>query len=62
MTIKYINPTYAIRTAPANGADQDLCNNLAYSGVHSVMAGYTDFSVGQIRNNTVMIPISLLIK
>jgi 6-phosphofructokinase 1 len=46
LTIKYLNPTYAIRTTPANGADTDLCHRLAHVAVHCVMGGYTDFSVG----------------
>lgn len=62
LTIKYLNPTYAIRTAPANGDDQDLCSRLANVAVHSVYAGYTDFSVGLVRNYPVMIPLDLLIE
>ena len=60
LTIKYLNPTYAIRTSPANSADTDLCHRLAHVAVHCVMAGYTDFSVGMVRNYPVMIPISIL--
>lgn len=62
LTIKYLNPTYAIRTTPANGGDTDLCHRLAHCAVHGVMAGYTDFSVGQVRNYPVLIPLQLLIK
>ena len=46
LTIKYLNPTYAIRTAPANGGDTDLCHRLAHTAVHCIQAGYTDFSIG----------------
>lgn len=62
LTVKYLNPTYAIRTAPANGGDQDLCHRLANTAVHCIQSGYTDFSVGLIRNYPVMIPLDLLIK
>lgn len=61
LTIKYLNPTYAIRATPANGGDADLCHRLGYTGVHSTQAGYTDFSVGLVRNYPVLIPIPLLI-
>lgn len=61
LTIKYLNPTYAIRTTPANGGDTDLCHRLAHTAIHCVQAGYTDFSVGQVRNYPVMIPLTLLI-
>mmetsp|Transcript_35649 Transcript_35649/g.54540 ORF Transcript_35649/g.54540 Transcript_35649/m.54540 type:complete len:130 (+) Transcript_35649:1282-1671(+) len=61
LTIKYLDPTYAIRTTPANGGDADLCHRLAHCAVHCVQAGYTDFSVGQVRNYPVMIPLNVLI-
>ena len=61
LTIKYLNPTYAIRSTPTNSSDAELCHRLAHTGVHSIQAGFTDFSVGCIRNQCVMIPISLLI-
>lgn len=60
LTIKYLNPTYAIRTTPANGGDIDLCHRLAHTAVHSIQAGYTDFSIGLVRSYPVMIPINLL--
>lgn len=60
LTIKYLNPTYAIRTSPANGADNDLCHKLAHTAVHSVMGGYTDFSAALVRETPVMIPLELL--
>lgn len=62
LTIKYLNPTYVIRTSPSNGGDTDLCHRLAYCAAHCIQAGYTDFSVGQVRNYPVMIPLDLLIK
>jgi 6-phosphofructokinase 1 len=36
LTIKYLNPTYTIRTVPANGSDADLCHRLAHTAVHSI--------------------------
>ena len=61
LTIKYLNPTYAIRTTPANAADNDLCHKLAHTAVHSMQAGFTDFSIGIVRNYPVMIPLDILI-
>ena len=29
LTIKYLDPTYTIRSVPANGSDSKLCHNLA---------------------------------
>ena len=61
LTIKYLNPTYAIRTTPANSGDADLCHRLGNTAVHSMQSGYTDFSVGLVRNYPVMIPLKLMI-
>ena len=61
LTIKYLNPTYAIRATAANGGDAELCQRLARVAAHSVQAGYTDFSVGLARATPVMIPLDLLI-
>lgn len=60
LTIKYLNPTCALRTTPANGADNDLCHKLSHAAVHCVMAGYTDFCIGLVRDTPVMMPLSLL--
>lgn len=60
LTFKYLNPTYAIRITPVNGGDTDLCHTLGYTAAHCVQAGYTNFSVGLIRNYPVMIPVELL--
>ena len=32
LPIKYLNPTYAIRTTPANSSDAELCHRLAHTG------------------------------
>ena len=46
ITLKYIDPTYAIRSVQANSGDTILCTRLAHAAVHSAMAGHTMFSVG----------------
>jgi len=56
-----LNPTYAIRTVAANAADVDLCHRLGHCASHCIMAGFTDFSIGLVRNYPVMIPLPLLI-
>lgn len=62
LTLKYIDPTYAIRSVPANAVDTIMCAKLAQNAVHGAMAGYTAFSVGVVRNSVSFIPISTLIK
>lgn len=57
VTIKYIDPSYIIRSAPANAGDSIFCNRLAYQAVHGAMAGKTRFVVGQVNNQLVYLPI-----
>jgi 6-phosphofructokinase 1 len=62
LTLKYIDPTYAIRSVPSNAVDTIMCAKLAQNAVHGAMAGYTGFSVGIVRNTVCWIPVTTLIK
>ena len=57
-TIKYIDPSYIIRSAPANANDSLFCNRLAYHAVHGAMAGKTNFVVGSVHKRFVYLPIT----
>lgn len=59
-TMKYVDPSYNVRSVPANAADSLYCTQLAQNAVHGCMAGYTGFSTGLVNNRTVYIPIPLL--
>lgn len=56
--VKYIDPSYMIRSVPANASDSMFCLILAQNAVHGAMAGFTAFSVGLVNNRVVYIPIS----
>ena len=58
VTIKYIDPSYIIRSAPANAGDSVFCNRLAYHAVHGAMAGKTRFVAGLVNDKFVYLPIS----
>ncbi|MDE3743682.1 ATP-dependent 6-phosphofructokinase [Maribacter polysaccharolyticus] len=58
VTIKYIDPSYIIRSAPANPGDSVFCSGLAYHALHGAMAGKTKFVVGVVNNQYVYLPIS----
>ena len=58
VTIKYIDPSYIIRSAPANPEDSVFCNGLAYHAVHGAMSGRTRFVVGRVNNRYVYLPIT----
>jgi 6-phosphofructokinase 1 len=57
MSMKYIDPTYMIRSVAANAHDSIYCTILAQNAVHGAMAGYTCFTVGLINNHYVYLPI-----
>eukprot|EP01036_Dinobryon_divergens_P022498 gene22498-30759_t len=60
-TVKYIDPSYMIRSVPANASDALYCMLLAQNAVHGVMAGYTAFSTGLVNNRVVYIPMPRLV-
>jgi len=57
ITIKYIDPTYMIRSVQANAFDSKYCAALAQEAVHASMAGYTGITVGKVDERYVMLPI-----
>jgi len=57
VTIKYIDPSYIIRSAPANPNDSMFCGLLAQNAVHAAMAGKTDFVVGHWNHQFTLLPI-----
>lgn len=59
-TVKYIDPSYMIRSVPANAADSMYCMLLGQNAVHGAMAGYTGFTVGLSANRVVYFPIEAI--
>lgn len=59
VTIKYLDPSYSIRSCPAAGADSVLCYRLARMAVHAAMAGRTDCVVGCLNDEYTLVPIPL---
>jgi 6-phosphofructokinase 1 len=58
--IKYIDPSYLIRSAPANSADQLYCQRLARNAVHAAMAGKGGLLIGFWHGQMTHVPISAL--
>jgi 6-phosphofructokinase 1 len=58
--LKYIDPSYIIRSVPANAADAIFCENLARNAVHAGMAGKTDIVIGLWHGMYVHLPIHLV--
>ncbi len=62
VNIKYIDPSYIIRSVPANPEDSIFCGFLAQNAVHAAMAGKTGMVVGTWNNVFTNIPIALAVK
>lgn len=60
--LRYIDPTYAIRSVAANSSDTILCAKLAQNAVHGSMAGYTAFSTGATRSSVCYIPVTTIME
>ncbi|HQH18016.1 MAG TPA: ATP-dependent 6-phosphofructokinase [Bacteroidales bacterium] len=61
VSLKYIDPSYIIRSASAVANDSMFCSQLAQNAVHGVMAGKTGFVVGTWSNYFTYIPISVTV-
>jgi 6-phosphofructokinase 1 len=59
ITLKYIDPSYTIRSVAAHANDNILCGFLARGAVHAGMAGKTKMLVGLCNNHLVHIPMGL---
>ena len=59
-SIKYIDPSYMIRSLPANANDRVFCNFLGRNAVHAGMAGKTSMLVGHWNNQFVHVPLKLI--
>ena len=56
ISIKYIDPSYMIRSLPANANDRVFCNFLGRNAVHAGMAGKTSLLIGHWNNSFVHVP------
>ncbi|MEH0156061.1 ATP-dependent 6-phosphofructokinase [Limibacter armeniacum] len=61
-TVKYIDPSYIIRSEPANPSDSIFCTSLAMNAIHGAMAGKTGFVVGRWNNVFTYLPIPVATK
>jgi 6-phosphofructokinase 1 len=60
ISIKYIDPSYMIRSLPANPNDRVFCNFLGRNSVHAGMAGKTGMLIGHWNNHFVHVPMKLI--
>ena len=62
VTLKYIDPSYAIRSVPAEPSDSVFCWDMARHAVHAAMAGNTEVLVGRWHGRFVHVPMALAIR
>jgi 6-phosphofructokinase 1 len=61
MNLKYIDPSYIIRSVPANPHDSALCLLFGHNAVHAGMAGRTGIIIGFWNQRFIHVPISLAV-
>ncbi|HEU4577798.1 MAG TPA: ATP-dependent 6-phosphofructokinase [Polyangiaceae bacterium] len=59
ITLKYIDPSYHIRSVPASPADSVYCWHLARNAVHAALAGNTNMAIGRWHGHFVHVPLPL---
>jgi 6-phosphofructokinase 1 len=60
VNIKYIDPSYVIRSVPASPQDAIYCLRLAQNAVHAAMAGKTNMVVGRWHGHYVNLPMCVV--
>jgi 6-phosphofructokinase 1 len=61
ITLKYIDPSYIIRSMPANPHDSVFCLLLGHNAVHAGMAGRTNMVVGYWNGKHTHVPVPLAV-
>ena len=60
INVKYIDPSYVIRSVPASPQDAIYCLRLAQNAVHAAMAGKTNMVVGRWHGHYVNLPMNVV--
>ncbi len=61
VTVRYLDPSYTIRSVPANPYDRVYCLRLAHAAVHAAMSGRTEVTVGRWNGRFVHVPMPLVV-
>jgi 6-phosphofructokinase 1 len=60
INLKFIDPSYLIRSVPANAGDRVYCGFLGQNAVHAAMAGKTGMVVSRLKSSMVHLPLDLV--
>lgn len=58
VNVKYLDPSYVVRSIPANSEDNIYCADLARYAVDAAMAGKTDMMIGYWHGTFVNVPLT----
>ncbi len=61
MHLKYIDPSYLIRSTPADPNDSIYCLRLGNNAVHAAMAGKTKALISMMNDKFVMVPMKMAV-
>jgi 6-phosphofructokinase 1 len=59
-TLKFIDPSYIIRSVPPNANDRVYCGFLGQHAVHAAMAGKTGMVVSKLQDRYIHLPLELV--
>jgi 6-phosphofructokinase 1 len=60
VVLRYFDPSYQVRSRPANCEDALLCDLFARHAIHAAMAGKTGVVIGFLHERFIHVPIELL--
>ncbi len=60
IVLRYFDPSYFVRSGPANSEDSILCDLFARNAVHAAMAGKTDLVIGFLHDEFIHVSTELL--
>src|SRR6516162_505685 len=58
--MRYFDPSYIVRSSPANAEDSVLCDQFGRHAAHAAMAGKTGVVIGFLHDRFIHVPIELL--
>ena len=62
IAVRYFDPSYVIRSRPANCEDSILCDLYARNAVHAAMAGKTGVVIGNLHDTFIHVPVEALVQ
>jgi 6-phosphofructokinase 1 len=61
VSVKYFDPSYLVRSSPANSWDRLICDQAARHAAHAAMAGKTGLVVGNWHDDWIHLPLETVI-